>query len=256
MSSIGLSPALPPVSAYAGRLASIPSSNPVEVSVRSTGSVGPAAGATASTMTATTSQLQPVTATAATETETPEQAEAEQRRQVARVEAELLRVTQAEIRELASRDREVRAHEQAHLAVGGQYAGPVRYDYAKGPDGRMYAVGGSVSIDTAPIPGDPAATLQKLQQVQRAALAPAQPSAQDLKVAAQAAQSIAQARAELATEALDGDEGEASVATSAAGDTAEQSDAQSTNRDAERGLALYRQVGAGETPAAGMAAQA
>lgn len=102
-----------------------------------------------------------------------------------------------QIQELAARDREVRAHEQAHAAVAGQYAGSPTYSFVRGPDGVSYAVGGEVSIDTSPIPGDPEATLRKAQQLRRAANAPADPSSQDASVAAQAAQMEQQARAEL-----------------------------------------------------------
>ncbi|SDT92172.1 putative metalloprotease CJM1_0395 family protein [Halopseudomonas salegens] len=130
-------------------------------------------------------------------------AELEQR--AASAEAEMQRLLQQEIRTLAQRDREVRAHEQSHLAVGGQYAGPVSYDFQRGPDGRQYAVGGSVAIDVSPVANNPEATLQKMQQVQRAALAPAEPSPQDLAVAAQAAQQAAASRAELAQESLSTD---------------------------------------------------
>lgn len=104
------------------------------------------------------------------------------------------------IRELAQRDREVRAHEQAHLAVGGQYAGPVSFVYERGPDGRRYAVGGEVAIDTSPIPNNPQATVIKADQVRRAALAPADPSPQDRKVAAQAIQMKLQAQVEVQRE--------------------------------------------------------
>ena len=104
------------------------------------------------------------------------------------------------IRTLSQRESEVHAHENAHSAVGGQYAGSASYTYQRGPDGVNYAVGGEVSIDASAIPGDPAATLQKMQLIQRAALAPAEPSAQDRKVAALAAQQANQARAELATQ--------------------------------------------------------
>ena len=104
------------------------------------------------------------------------------------------------IRSLSQRDSEVRAHENAHSAVGGQYAGSASYTYQRGPDGVNYAVGGEVSIDAGAIPGNPQATLEKMQLVQRAALAPAEPSAQDRKVAALAAQQANQARAELASE--------------------------------------------------------
>jgi hypothetical protein len=102
------------------------------------------------------------------------------------------------LQQLRARDREVRAHEQAHKsAAGGLAAGAPSFQYTQGPDGRRYAVGGEVQIDTAPIPGDPRATIAKAQQIRRAALAPAQPSATDRKVAAQATAMEQQARAEL-----------------------------------------------------------
>jgi len=100
------------------------------------------------------------------------------------------------IRQLSSRDREVRAHEQAHAAVGGQYSGSPSYTFEKGPDGVNYAVGGEVSI-TAPPTGDPEVTLRAAEQIQRAALAPADPSPQDRRVAAAAAQTALNARAEI-----------------------------------------------------------
>ncbi len=102
-----------------------------------------------------------------------------------------------EIRELQLRDREVRAHEAAHAAAGGAYAGSPTYTFEHGPDGHSYAVGGSVSIDTSPIKGDPQATLQKMEQVRAAALAPAQPSAQDMKIAQKAQALAAKARVEM-----------------------------------------------------------
>lgn len=107
---------------------------------------------------------------------------------------------QQEIRELAARDREVRSHEQAHAAVGGKYAGSPVYEFVRGPDGVSYAVGGEVSIDTSPIPGDPEATIAKAQQIRRAANAPAEPSPQDRRVAAEASLMEADARAELRQE--------------------------------------------------------
>lgn len=101
---------------------------------------------------------------------------------------------------LAARDREVRAHEAAHAAVGGKYAGSPSYTYTRGPDGKTYAVGGEVSISVSEVPGDPQATLEKAEVVRRAALAPAQPSAQDRQVAAKAGQMALEARAELTLE--------------------------------------------------------
>lgn len=102
------------------------------------------------------------------------------------------------VQELQAREREVRAHEQAHARVGGQHAGSPEYQFERGPDGKSYAVGGSVSISTAPVPGDPQATVQKMEQVKRAALAPAEPSGQDRRVAADAEAKRTNARAEIA----------------------------------------------------------
>jgi hypothetical protein len=104
---------------------------------------------------------------------------------------------QAQVSELQKRDREVRAHEAAHVAAGGAYVrGGPAFQFTSGPDGKLYATGGEVGIDTSPIPDDPEATIQKMRTVQRAALAPAQPSAQDRSVAAVAAQNEAAARME------------------------------------------------------------
>ena len=111
---------------------------------------------------------------------------------------ELTAEEQQQVRELQSRDREVRQHERAHQAAAGGYArGGASFEEQKGPDGRSYAVGGEVRIDTAAVPDDPAATIRKMQQVRRAALAPRQPSGQDRRVAAEAAARQAEARAEL-----------------------------------------------------------
>ncbi len=111
--------------------------------------------------------------------------------------------TAAIVSQLAQRDQQVRTHEAAHVAAGGMYVrGGARLSYTTGPDGRAYATGGEVSIDRSPVPGDPAATIQKLRQVQRAALAPVDPSPQDRSVAAAAAMSITQAQMELAQRQL------------------------------------------------------
>jgi len=103
---------------------------------------------------------------------------------------------QKEVRELQKRDREVRAHEQAHKAAGGAHAGSPSFTTVQGPDGRSYAVSGEVKIDTSPVPNNPEATIRKLEQVKRAALAPSNPSSQDRQVAAEAEAKIQQARQE------------------------------------------------------------
>ncbi len=105
------------------------------------------------------------------------------------------------IRELADTDRKVRAHEAAHMAAGGQYVkGGATFQFQKGPDGKMYAVGGEVSIDTSPVKSDPQATIMKMEAVKRAAMAPAEPSGQDRSVASAASAAEAQARQELAAQ--------------------------------------------------------
>lgn len=106
---------------------------------------------------------------------------------------------QQQIKELKARDTEVRTHEQAHAAVGGQYAGSPSYEYQRGPDGTNYAVGGEVPIDVGVINGDPQATIDKMQTVRSAALAPAEPSGADRAIAADATQKMAAEQAELAS---------------------------------------------------------
>jgi len=106
----------------------------------------------------------------------------------------------ATLTELKARDVEVRAHEQAHLSAAGGYAtGGASFSYQKGPDGQSYAVGGEVGIDLSQ-ESAPSATIQKMQTIKRAALAPASPSSTDRQVAAQAEVKEAQARQEILQE--------------------------------------------------------
>jgi hypothetical protein len=106
--------------------------------------------------------------------------------------------TSAEVEDLAAADRRVRAHEQAHMAAGGSLVrgGPV-YEYRTGPDGQRYAVSGEVALDASPVSGNPLATIRKAERVKRAALAPADPSPQDRRVAAQAEAMANKAQQEL-----------------------------------------------------------
>ncbi|MFT5728574.1 MAG: hypothetical protein ACI8PB_002728 [Desulforhopalus sp.] len=111
--------------------------------------------------------------------------------------AELNQEDVAQLTKLKARDVEVRTHEQAHLSAAGGYAtGGASFSYQKGPDGQSYAVGGEVGIDLSQ-ESDPSATIQKMQTVKRAALAPASPSSTDRQVAAQAEAIAAQARQEV-----------------------------------------------------------
>lgn len=107
------------------------------------------------------------------------------------------------IRELQTRDREVRQHEAQHKGVGGQYAGAISYTYQSGPNGQQYAVGGEVDISVSEVPGNPQATIEKMQTVRAAALAPAEPSSQDRAVAAAATRMILSAQQTLVQERED-----------------------------------------------------
>lgn len=101
--------------------------------------------------------------------------------------------------QLRSRDSHVRSHEAAHIGAGGRYVrGGAAFSYQTGPDGRQYAVGGEVGIDSSPVPGKPRETAEKMRVVRAAALAPSDPSAADLSIAAAAANAEAEALAELA----------------------------------------------------------
>ncbi|NPA55364.1 MAG: hypothetical protein GXO40_03285 [Epsilonproteobacteria bacterium] len=89
---------------------------------------------------------------------------------------------QQKIQELSSIDTKVRAHEMAHQAVGGQFAAAPSYTTTKGPDGKEYAVAGEVPIKIEK-GNTPKETIANMQQIKAAALAPSDPSPQDLKVA-------------------------------------------------------------------------
>lgn len=115
---------------------------------------------------------------------------------------ELTEEEEKQVKELQARDREVRAHEQAHARVGGPYASAPSYTFQQGPDGKRYAIGGEVQIDTA-TERTPEATVRKMQIVIRAATAPAEPSSQDMKVAQQARSQLVEAQAELRQQKAD-----------------------------------------------------
>ncbi len=117
------------------------------------------------------------------------------------------------INELEHRDHEVRTHELAHASIGGSATGSPSYTFEVGPDGKKYAVGGEVSVDLSSVPGDPQATIAKMQKVHAAALAPANPSSQDTRVAATAAQIILQAQSEIMAE-FDGEPQKSNVSAS------------------------------------------
>ncbi len=115
--------------------------------------------------------------------------------------AEKLKVKQDEVilRQLRDRDREVRAHEGAHVAAGAELVrGGPSFTLQRGPDGRSYAIGGEVQLDVSAVADDPEATLIKAARIRGAALAPAEPSSQDRRVASNANQLASRARVDIA----------------------------------------------------------
>lgn len=110
---------------------------------------------------------------------------------------ELTDAEQQRVDELAAREDEVIAHEQAHISAGGGLTGSANYGYTTGPDGQRYISDGEVSIDISE-EDEPEDTIAKMTTVRSAALAPAEPSAQDRQVASEAARIQAEARREMA----------------------------------------------------------
>lgn len=82
-----------------------------------------------------------------------------------------------------SKDSDIRTHEQIHASIG-HTTTPISYNYQEGPDGKMYAVGGSVRLDTS-IPDDPKAAAFKLELLQKAATGPSHISGADGSIASQ-----------------------------------------------------------------------
>ena len=114
---------------------------------------------------------------------------------------ELTKSEKEQIKELEKSDKTVKAHEQAHLAAAvGLTTGGAKYSYQTGPDGKRYAIGGSVPIKV-PKGKTPEETIKLNEQAKRAALAPAEPSSKDRQVANKAERNIAKAQKKLAEDA-------------------------------------------------------
>ncbi len=101
----------------------------------------------------------------------------------------LLTATEREIvQELRARDAIVRTEEESHQTLAGANAGMISYSYTAGPDGRLYATGGKVSI--RPIQGlDGVAAIANQAAISRAASVPGS-SAADFNVAKGASKNI------------------------------------------------------------------
>ncbi|XPV68469.1 MAG: putative metalloprotease CJM1_0395 family protein [Halarcobacter sp.] len=103
-----------------------------------------------------------------------------------------------ELNKLQVTDAKVRAHEAAHQS-GSAASGGASFTYEKGPDGVMYAVAGEVPvrIETGSTPQE---SISNLQGVISTALAPADPSPQDVSVASKARVLMMKAQQEFAQE--------------------------------------------------------
>lgn len=102
------------------------------------------------------------------------------------------------VAKLKARDAEVRAHEQAHIsAAAGISASAPTFEYQTGPDGKQYAIGGEVTVSFVEVK-DPKENIANAEAMLASALAPSQPSSQDMAVASSAEKIIADAKQELA----------------------------------------------------------
>lgn len=101
------------------------------------------------------------------------------------------------LQEMRARDRQVRAEESALRTAAGRYAGATSFRYERGPDGLRYAVEGETPVDTSPVPGDPQATVAKMNAVHAATQAQVPRSSSELALERQALWQLSLARAEL-----------------------------------------------------------
>lgn len=99
------------------------------------------------------------------------------------------------LQEMQSRDGAVRREEQAHAAAAGAMAGPIRYEYETGPDGRRYVVNGEVSIQGDAPSGDLKDLERMAKRISAAAMSAQAPSAADYNAASTGYQAAGEARA-------------------------------------------------------------
>lgn len=123
-------------------------------------------------------------------------------------ESNLSESEQNEVDQLKERDQEVKRHEQAHASAAGAHSRGISYDYTTGPDQAQYATSGHVDIDMSPVSGDPQATIDKMQTIQRAALAPEEPSSQDRQVQSDALKMETEAKKDLQEDNLEDIQGD------------------------------------------------
>lgn len=98
---------------------------------------------------------------------------------------ELSREDQELVDNLEARDAKVRNHETSHIMAAGGQAGMPTYTYQTGPDGKRYAIGGSVNIATMTT-GDTEQDARRANTAYRAAMATGEPSSRDMQAATRA----------------------------------------------------------------------
>ena len=80
-----------------------------------------------------------------------------------------------------NKDNEIRTHEQTHASLGTTTA-PINYNFQVGPDGKLYAMGGSVRFDTS-IPSNPENAIVKLEELRDASSSVSPLSGADASIA-------------------------------------------------------------------------
>lgn len=75
----------------------------------------------------------------------------------------------AQVQRMRVQEQEVRRTQVIKAAVGGAFAGDSTYQFALGPDGHRYIVGGDVAFDVSPVENNPRATISKMRRIRAAA---------------------------------------------------------------------------------------
>jgi len=112
---------------------------------------------------------------------------------------ELSTEEQKQLSELKQRDASVRQEEETHARILGKHAGLISYEYVTGPDGRKYAVAGSVQVNAKIDSNDPEEARKVYRQIQAAATGVQRPSQQDRSVAGMTSASLTSLQGDLAS---------------------------------------------------------
>lgn len=93
-----------------------------------------------------------------------------------------------DIKNLQQMERNIQQHENEHMRVARDLAvGAPSFKYTKGPDGNMYADEGEVEINASfNSNSKPEEIIEKAMKIERAALAPSDPSPKDIQTAMRA----------------------------------------------------------------------